>query len=46
MFVVYLNGIEWCTRKKEAAAQAVVDSYDGEGHCWYEEVPDEEEEEN
>lgn len=44
MFLVYLDGHEWCERRTKEAAEAVVNSYDGERDCWYEEVPDEEEE--
>ena len=40
-WVVYLRGEEWCTRNTEKEAQAVVNSYDGEGDCWYEFVADE-----
>jgi hypothetical protein len=40
-WVVYLRGEEWCTRDTEKEAQAVVNSYDGEGDCWYEFVADE-----
>lgn len=40
-WVVYLRGEEWCTRNTEKEAQAVVNSYDGEGECWYEFQADE-----
>lgn len=40
-WVVYLRGEEWCTRNTEKEAQAVVNSYDGEGECWYEFEADE-----
>lgn len=36
MYIIYLDGHEWATRKTKEEAQAVVDSYDGEKDCWYE----------
>jgi hypothetical protein len=36
MYIIYLDGHEWCTRSTEKEAQAVVASYDGEKDCYWE----------
>ena len=38
MYQVFLRGYPWCRRDTEAEAAAVVNSYDGEGDCWYEKI--------
>lgn len=37
VYIVYLDGCEWCRRNTKEEAEAVCVSYDGEKEIWYEE---------